>query len=411
MPRKPQRKPLNALELPTLPAGMHPAGEVSGLYIQVQQSGGRSWILRTMIGGRRREIGLGGYPTVKLADARQKARDALDGIKKGIDPVSQRAAARTEIIASRPSEITFDEASSRFIAAKESEWKNAKHGAQWVATLNTYASPVIGKMRVQDVSLAHVLNILEPIWATKTETAARLRGRIESVLSWATVRGYRQGENPARWKGHLDAILAAPSKVAKTKHHAALSWRDLGAFMAKLRKQEGMGARALEFAILCAARSGEVRGMRWNEVDFDNGVWTCPAERMKAGKAHRVPMSDAALDLLRRLPNIDDNELCFPAPRGGMLSDMTLTAVLRRMQVNAVPHGFRSTFRDWSAEVTAYPRDMAEMALAHSIGDKVEAAYRRGDMLDKRRRMMEDWAAFCNVTSELGDVIPLRGAA
>ena len=411
MSRKSAKKPLNALELPMLPAGKHPVGEVAGLYLQVKESGCRGWVLRTMVGGRRREIGLGGYPTVKLADARQAARNAINDIKQGIDPIAKRARAKAELIASRVLDLTFDEAAKKYIEAKSGEWKNAKHGAQWVSTLETYASPTMGKIIVRDITLTHVMQVLEPIWTTKTETATRLRGRIESVLNWATVRGYRQGENPARWKGHLSELLKTPSKIAKTKHHAAIAWRDLGAFMANLRKQEGMGARALEFAILTAARSGEVRGMKWDEVNFDDNIWTVPADRMKAGREHRVPLSDVAIKLLNNLPRIDESALVFPAPRGGQLSDMTLTSVMRRMKVDAVPHGFRSTFRDWAAEVTAYPRDMAEMALAHTLEDKVEAAYRRGDMLEKRRRMMSDWAAFCNIPFELSEVIPLRGTA
>ena len=255
--------------------------------------------------------------------------------------------------------------------------------------------------------LSHVVKILEPIWNTKTETATRLRGRIESVLDWATVRGFRHGENPARWKGHLDKILPKPSKVTKVEHHVALPVDDIGAFMAELRKREGVAARALEFAILTAARSGEVRGATWSEIDLDSGVWIIPGERMKAGREHRVPLSEGAIKLLQALPRFGHTDLVFVAPRGGMLSDMTMTAVMRRMEVDAVPHGFRSTFRDWAAERTAYPRDVAEMALAHTIGDKVEAAYRRGDLFEKRCRMMADWAAFCN-TKVTGDVVPIN---
>jgi integrase len=252
--------------------------------------------------------------------------------------------------------------------------------------------------------------VLEPIWRDKTETASRLRGRIESVLDWATTRGYREGANPARWKGHLDNQLAAPTKVAKVEHHAALDLNAAPGFLSALRQQNGMGARALEFAILTAARSGEVRGATWEEIDLDEAVWTVPAERMKAGKEHRVPLSRAALKLLKTQRPVDDDEavgLVFPAPRGGVLSDMTLSAVLRRMKVDAVPHGFRSTFRDWAAERTNYPRDVVEMALAHAIGDKVEAAYRRGDLFDKRRRLMTDWASFLATTIIKGNVVPM----
>jgi integrase len=266
-------------------------------------------------------------------------------------------------------------------------------------------------MHVRDIELAHILKILEPIWLEKTETASRLRGRIEAVLDWAKGRGYRAGDNPAQWKGNLDAQLAPPEKVAKSEHHAALPVGEIGVFMGRLRAAEGMGARALEFTILTAARSGEVRGATWAEIALDAKVWTVPASRMKAGKEHRVPLADPALKLLKALPRTEGTDLVFPAPRGGQLSDMTLTAVLRRMQVPAVPHGFRSTFRDWTAEQTNYPRDVAEMALAHAIGDKVEAAYRRGDLFDKRRRMMDHWARVCgSATSPSGRVIPLKRA-
>ena len=237
-----------------------------------------------------------------------------------------------------------------------------------------------------------------------------MRGRIESVLDWATARGLRDGENPARWRGHLDQLLLKPSKVTSVEHHPALPVGDVGAFMARLRDADGMGARALEFVILTAARSGEVRGATWAEIDLDAKVWTVPATRMKGGKEHRVPLSEAALALLQALPKMAGTELVFPAPRGGALSDMTLTAVLRRMQVPAVPHGFRSTFRDWAAERTNYPRDVAEMALAHAIGDKVEAAYRRGDLFQNRTLMMADWAAFLVRAETKGQVIELASA-
>ncbi len=253
-----------------------------------------------------------------------------------------------------------------------------------------------------------MLQILEPIWATRTETASRLRGRIELILDWATVRGHREGLNPARWRGHLDKLLARPSKVAKVEHHPALPIDQMPQFVSDLRGAAGLGARALEFAILTAARSGEVRGARWSEFDLGSKVWTVPASRMKAGREHRIPLSDAAVQLLGRLPRSGDSELVFAAPRGGELSDMTLTAVLRRMQLNAVPHGFRSTFKDWASERTAYPNEMSELALAHAVGDKTEAAYRRGDMFERRRRMMDDWAKFLATPPGQGAVVPIR---
>jgi integrase len=392
-------------------AGLHFVGGVPGLALQVAPGGSRSWILRARVGGRRRDMGLGGYPAVTLAGARDAARAARAKVKVGIDPIDEAKASRSALAAAGLAARTFEQCAAEFIAAKSSEWKNAKHAAQWSATLATYARPVIGRLFVSDIDLPQVLAVLEPIWKTKTETATRLRGRIEAVLDWATVKKYRTGLNPARWRGHLDKILPAPAKVAKVEHHAALDMSAVSGFMSAIRSQAGMGALALEFLVLNAARSGEVRGATWSEMDEGAGTWTIPGERMKAGKEHKVPLSKAALAALRRVPRMAGVDLVFPAPRGGPLSDMTLTAVMRRMGVDAVPHGFRSTFRDWTSERTSYPRDVAEMALAHAIGDKVEAAYRRGDLFEKRRRMMNDWAAFCGkVAPGSGEVVPLRKA-
>jgi integrase len=377
--------------------GMHFVGGVSGLALHITPTGARSWILRVMVGAKRREMGLGSYPSVSLASARDKGREKRNLIEEGVDPLAARRAAKSALIATSASARTFRQCCDAYIEAHESTWRNVKHGQQWRNTLGQYAYPVMGAMIVRDVELSHVLRVLEPIWHEKTETASRLRGRIESVLDWATVRGYREGLNPARWKGHLDHLLPARKRSARVVHHEALAMDDVGIFMQRLRKAEGVGALALEFLVLTAARSGEVRGATWDEIDTRKKVWTIPGTRMKAGKEHRVPLSAAALAVLgkaRRLPRLADTNFVFPAPRGGALSDMTLTAVMRRMEVAAVPHGFRSTFRDWSSERTDYPRDAAEMALAHAIGDKVEAAYRRGDLFEKRRQMMSDWASF-----------------
>lgn len=402
-------KELGALEVSRLTTpGMHAVGKVAGLYLQVLESGGRSWILRIKVGDRRRDMGLGGYPDVTLAQAREKAQAKRELVSEGRDPISERQAARNALKVAQASSLTFKQSAAAYIAAHESSWRNLKHRNQWENTLETYAHPHFGDLQVRDIALPHILAALEPIWQTKTETATRVRGRIEQVLDWATARGYREGLNPARWRGHLDKLLAKPSKVSKTEHLQALPVADMGAFMTELRKHEGTGAKALEFAILTAARSGEVRGATWNEIDLKAGAWIIPAERMKAGREHRVPLSAAAVDLLKTLPRVAGTDLVFPAPRGGQLSDMTLTAVLRRMDAPAVPHGFRSTFRDWAAERTNYPRDMAEMALAHAISDKVEAAYRRGDMFEKRRRMMDDWAAFCAQPAVKGKVTPIN---
>jgi len=386
--------------------GIHSVGGVAGLQLQVKDSGARSWLLRISIADRRREIGLGGYPDVTLAQARDKARELRAKVDAGLDPVEGRRAAKAALRASAAATITFDEAARRWHRSKRHEYRNEKHAAQVLTTLMTYASPVIGSLPISAVTLAHVVQVLEPIWTCKTETAARLRGRIENVLSWATVSGFRFGENPARWKGNLDAVLPKPGKVSRVSHHNALAIDAVGRFMIALRQVAGMGARALEFAILTAARSGEVRGAAWMEFDLTNAVWTVPASRMKAGREHKVPLSQEAIAILEGLPRFEGSDYAFSAPRGGALSDMTLSAVLRRMKVDAVPHGFRSTFRDWASERTAFPSDVAEMALAHAIGNKVEAAYRRGDLFEKRRLLMNQWAEFCGTSQKVGDLRP-----
>lgn len=389
-------KELGALAVSRLSdEGLHFVGGVPGLALQVLPTGGRTWLLRAMVGAKRREIGLGGYPGVTLAAAREAAREARKLIVSGVDPVQKRREARSALRAAQAAAMTFKKAAEGYITAHESGWRNAKHGQQWRNTLKTYAYPVVGDLLVRDVGLPQVLEILEPIWSTKTETASRVRSRVELVLDWAASREHREGPNPARWRGHLDKLLPKPRKVAQVVNRPALPVGQVGQFMVGLRQAEGMGARALEFAILTAARSGEVRGATWAEIDLDAALWIVPGERMKSGKEHRVPLSRAAVALLKRVPRMVGTNLVFPSAKGGKLSDMTIGAVMRRMELEAVPHGFRSTFRDWAAERTNYPNELAEMALAHSIGNKVEAAYRRGDMLEKRRRMMEDWARFC----------------
>ncbi|WP_312841046.1 tyrosine-type recombinase/integrase [Delftia tsuruhatensis] len=374
--------------------GLHAVGGVSGLYLQVTSSGARSWILRATVGGKRRDMGLGGFPDVTLAFAREKAREARSKIEQGLDPILERERALSLLRAEQAKSMTFEAACQALIDAKSDEWRNPKHRAQWAASLATYAYPTIAKLQVGDVGQAHILSILQPIWKEKTETATRLRGRIEQVLDWARVRGFREGENPARWRGHLDKLLPAPTKIAKVVHHKALPIDAMPEFMAQLRQRKGLSARALEFLVLTAARSGEVRGATWQEIDMEAAVWTVPAERMKAQKEHRVPLSPQALALLAGMPRVEGNDLVFPAPRGGQLSDMTLTNLMRRMELEAVPHGMRSTFRDWAAERTHFPREVAEMALAHTIGNAVEAAYRRGDLFTKRAEMMTAWSDF-----------------
>lgn len=403
---------MSALEVGRISlAGYHFVGGVSGLVLQVSKTGTKSWLLRVLAGGKRREIGLGGFPDVTLAGAREAARQTKEKIKNGIDPVAERLAARSALAAAIASALTFKQAAQKYIEANDAAWKNPKHAAQWTSTLETYAYPSIGNLQVAHVDTSHIVDILEPIWKVKTETASRLRGRIEAVLDWAKVRGFRKGENPARWKGHLDHILPARSKVQKTKHHAALDYRQIANFLAELRRLGGMGARALEFAVLCASRSGEVRGATWSEIDFASETWIIPAERMKAEKEHRIPLSPSAIYLLNNLEHIAGTDLLFPSPKNEPLSDMTMTKVIRRLHEASLlagmsgwtdnqgkvitAHGFRSTFRDWAGETTAYPREVIEHALAHQLADKAEAAYARGTLFEKRRKLMTDWSTFC----------------
>lgn len=410
-------KELSALEVKRL---QHPGklgnatfavGGVSGLLLQITPNGGRTWILRTSIGNRRREVGLGGFPDVTLAQARDRAREVKDKIRLGIDPVEERKAARAQLAAASRRGLTFSDAADKYLAAKLNGFKNHKHRQQWQNTLATYAMPELGKMLVDEIAVQDVLRVLQPIWQTKTETAKRLRGRIEAVLSWSTVAGHRTGDNPARWAGNLKELLPAADKVAKKENHPAVQIGDAPRWFAAIRKREGLGARALEFACLTAARSQEVRGATWDEIDLDGAMWIIPATRMKMEREHRVPLSRQAVTILASLPRFEDSELVFPAPRGGEMSDMTLSAAMKRLHTAdvaagrpgffdrvskrpAVPHGLRSTFRDWVAERTHFPGDMAEIALAHKVGKAVEAAYRRGDMVEKRRTMMAAWADY-----------------
>ncbi|WP_086382284.1 tyrosine-type recombinase/integrase [Caballeronia sordidicola] len=402
-------KELGALAVSRLTTpGLHMVGHIPGLALQVTASGSRSWILRTMVGGKRREIGLGPYPAVGLKDAHIKAQAKRNDIEAGIDPVLARKEAASRLLASQALEITFEDAAKRFMKAKSSEWSNVKHGEQWKNTLAEYAYPVLGKMMVRHINREHVLLVLEPIWTSKTETASRLRGRIENVLDWARVKGFRSGDNPAAWRGNLDHLLSKPSKTKIVRNHPALPIEEMGDFMVALRLMKSAAARCLEFAILTAARSGEARGATWGEFDLDKGIWSVPADRMKAKKEHRIPLSEAAIAVVKGMPKIKDCDLVFASPTGKVLSDMTLLAILRRSELEATPHGFRSTFRDWAGEYTNYPRELAEVALAHVKGDSSEAAYWRGDVLDRRRRMMSDWAAFIAMPLPKGAVIPMQ---
>ncbi len=394
MPKRvPELSPL-ALKKLTTP-GRYAVGGVSGLHILIGDGEAKSWILRVMVNGVRRDMGIGSYTDYSLAEAREKARMIRQKIHNGIDPIAERKQARQAALAEQTASITFEMAVNEYLHTHQKQWKNRKHSGQWRSTLISYAFPVIGKLAMRDVTLSHIIKILEPIWATKTETASRLRGRIEAVLDWAIVREYRPKDNPARWHGYLDKILPSPGKIAKKGHHKAMPIDELSAFIQKLRGKESISSKALQFLILTATRSNEVRGATWDEIDLEKAVWTIPAIRMKAAKEHRVPLSPAALELLKSLPRFAGEKIVFIAPRGGQLSDMALTVLMRKMNVDAVPHGFRSTFRDWVAEHTSYPNHVAEMALAHTISNKVEAAYRRGDLFDKRKEMMNDWARFC----------------
>jgi integrase len=407
MPRK--SKELTVLALSRLKPGVHAVGGVSGLSLQVLPSGGgRSWVLRFSVGSRRRAMGLGPYPDVTLAKARDAAREARDLIRAGTDPIAQKKALQSALSAAQVKAMTFKQCAEAYIEAHKAEWSSKKHVAQWKGSLKTYCYPVIGELLVCDVEEAHVFKILEAIWTTKTQTAKRLRGRIENILDWATARKLRNGENPARWKGLLKHQLGAPSKIAKVEHFAALPVSEVGAFMKRLREIEITGARAVEFLDLTAARLGEVKGAVWDEIKFEDKVWIIPAERMKAKKEHRVPLTRDAIKLLEALPSGAGEDLVFPASRGGQLADAYFKAVLQSTDANAVCHGFRSTFRDWAGEMTAHPREVIEHALAHQLKDKAEAAYARGTQFEKRRVLMADWAAFCAKT-ESGTVIPIKG--
>lgn len=390
---------LTELEIRNAKPGLHADG--NGLYLQVAAEGHKSWIYRFQLAGRRREMGLGALVKVPVKKARAAAAIAHAQVVQGIDPIETRKADKrkniAEIAATAAKAVTFRKVAAAFIADNRAGWRNAKHVSQWENTLETYAGPVIGDTAVGDVDADMVLKILRPIWETKPETASRVRGRIEAVLDYAKAMKWRDGENPARWRGHLAKLLPERKRVKAVQHHPALSWRDLPAFMTDLSECEGVAARALEFAILTAARSGEVRLAQWSEIHAKTATWSVPAERMKARRTHNVPLSKRAMALLDALRRVKDEPLIFPGTRlHRPLSDMTLTAVLRRMERGDITvHGFRSTFRDWCAEATEFPSEAAELALAHVVGDKVEAAYRRGDMLERRRALMDAWAAWC----------------
>ena len=383
-------KPLGALEVKRLSAPkMHPVGTVPGLMLNIKESGAKSWILRTTIGSRRSDIGLGGYPGISLAGAIEAARSAKLQIQQGMDPVAERRNKRSVV------EWTFERCALAYISGHETSWKNAKHADQWRNTLATYVYPKFGDKHVRDIAMSDVINAIEKNWTTKNETMVRVRNRIELVLSWAAVRGYRSKENPAQWRGNLDQVLPKPSKVNNRAHHPAMPIDDVQGFAKVLRTNVSTASRCLEFVLLTACRSGEARLATWPEFDLKNAVWSIPGERMKSGRPHRVPLSKPVIELLQALPTFEDTTLAFPGRTVTKpLSDMSLTAIMRRMKLQTVPHGFRSTFSDWCAERTSYPAEVREMALAHAIGTSTEAAYRRGDLFEKRALLMADWATF-----------------
>ena len=412
MPRKLHNE-LTPLAVKNARPGRHADG--GGLHLLVKPSGARSWVYRFMLNGKSRDIGLGaaGQGGMSLADARDEAAALRLKVKAGIDPLEERdreaAQALAAAQASKVAGTTFRDVAKAYIAANEESWRNSKHRQQWRNTLDTYVYPVIGELPVAEIETAHVLKILEPIWKGKAETASRIRGRIETVLDSAKARGYRQGENPARWRGHLAQILPARTRLSRG-HHKAIAYEQIPAFVRALHKREAVAALALEFTILTAARSGEVIGATWAEVDLEKAVWTIPADRMKAAKEHRVPLPPRAVAILESLQPLG-SEYLFPGAKGGKLSGMAMGMLMRRMKVDATVHGFRSGFRDWAAECTGYAHEVAEMALAHTIESKVERAYRRGDLFDKRRRLMDDWASYCACDGAArAKVTPIRKA-
>jgi integrase len=389
----------------------------AGLYLRLSAGGAKNWVYRYRFAGRQRDMGLGAYPAIGLAEAREKARKLKAEVREGKDPLEGRTAAEAAQKLEALKAKTFREAAEEFISRNEAGWRNSKHRQQWRNTLATYAYPVLGDLPVAAVDAGLVVQVLDPIWAAKPETASRVRGRIEQILDAAKVRGWRDGPNPAQWKGNLAHLLPARSKVRKVAHHAALPYGALPGFLVALRGREGMSARALEFAILTAARTGEALGARWGEINLAERVWTVPADRMKAGREHRVPLSDPALAVLDKVLPLaltrdgrpDPAAPVFPGPRRALpMSNMTMLMLLRRMErEDLTAHGFRSTFSDWAAERTNFPREVVEMALAHAIESKVEAAYRRGDLFEKRRQLMAAWARFCMSPQAKGEVVPI----
>jgi integrase len=389
-----------------------------GLNLQVtpgqeKKSANKSWLFRFVspVTGRERRMGLGGYPTIGLAEARGKAADARKMLVQGLDPIDAREAQRASRAVANAKAMTFAQCAAAYVASHRAGWRSPNHAKEWERSVDKYVTPLIGKLPVSSIDTPLVMKVLEPIWATVPETAVRVRGRIESVLDWARVRGFRTGENPARWRGHLDHLLPPRARVRAVKHFTALPYAELPGFMTELKARPATAARALQFTILTAARTNEVLGAKWSELDIKARVWTVPAERMKGGKEHRVPLSGAAMAITEHQQLVRENDFVFPGTKRQRLSHAAMDALLTRMgRTDITVHGTaRSAFRDWAAETTDYPNHVVEMALGHVVGSKVEAAYRRGDLFEKRRQLMNDWARYCEPTPvEQGRVVPIR---
>jgi len=431
-------QPMTALALSKLKrTGFHAVGGVAGLGIQIRQSSTsktvlvKSWIMRVMIGEQRVPLGLGSYPQVSLNKAREIAHQYADDIKNGIDPRAKKKALKSALLQSKDKTKTFKECAKAYMAAHASDYRNEKHRKQWETTLETYAYPYLGKLLVSDITMKDVLKTLNQpftdpktrasgtFWTMRTETAKRVQGRIKTVFDYAIVSEYRNSLNPATWTGYLETQLAKPSKIQRVEHHPAVPYQEVGDFVARLRAKKSISAKALDFLILTGVRSGSVRESEWSEIDFDNKVWNIPPEHTKTNQAHRVPLPPQAINLLKSLDIVDENPRIFPSPKGVCLSDSTLSKLMRDMRSNGefnsvgVPHGFRSTFRDWAAEMTKYPDDIRKVATMHEIGDAVQQAYQRTDLLEKRRRLMIEWANFLDKPSiKLGsNVTQLRKKA
>jgi integrase len=389
--------------------GMHADG--GNLYLRIGPTGSKSWVFRYQHDGKRRDMGLGPVSLIPLGEARDTVIDLRRGLRRGIDPIEGRRAAKPQPVKL----ITFAEVAEQYVAKFAPSWSNAKHAAQWSSTLSTYVYPIIGKTPIADVDTPAILEVLNPIWLTKAETASRCRGRIESILNFAASAKMRHGENPARWKGHLENVLPRRASVASARvvHHAALPFSEISGFMTLLRSRGGTAAAALEFCAITCTRTSETLGAKWSEIDLERRLWTIPPERMKGRREHRVPLSGAALALLERMAKVKSGDHVFPGQSPGKpLSNMAMLMLLRKMgRGDLTAHGFRSTFRDWAAESTNFPSEVCELALAHTVGDKVEAAYRRGDMFEKRRHLAESWAKFCDSSPPSGNIRHLRSAS